>query len=179
MASIGGLLGSQLQTTSLYTLFERLQKAEPTSKEYKELLDQLGVAFVTMASIINTKDTGIYNTYVTTNEPFLCNRQWFATQPQRGLRDSFRVVVNFGALPNAATTSVAHGIPFNGNNYILSRLEAYATDPVGYNYIPIPYAGAANSIEINLDQTNVNITTTTNRTAFTTCYVIIEYIPFS
>lgn len=171
-----GFLGSMVQTTNIYTLISRLQEAPPGSEEFKDLIVQLFNSYNTTANVVNSKETGIYDN-VNNNAPVLCNKTWFTTQSGVRFRDSLRVVVDFGTLPNAGTTSVAHNIPFNAN-YILTRLEGYATDPTGLNYIPIPYAGAANSIELNLDATNVNIITTTNRTAFTTCYVVIEYIPF-
>ena len=92
-------------------------------------------------------------------------------------RDVYRKVIDFGALPNTATTSVAHGISFDASS-TLTHLYAAATDPVNFIYLPIPYASPtlANNIEIYLDATNVNIITGSNRAAFTICYVVIEWL---
>ncbi len=101
------------------------------------------------------------------------------------MRQVFRKVIAFGALPNAGTKSVAHGIdtlpqdlPNNYIGFSFTRIYATATDPVNELYIPIPYASnvAANVIEINVDATNVNITTASNKTAYTITYVVLEYI---
>lgn len=92
-------------------------------------------------------------------------------------RDVYRKVIDFGALPNAGVKTVAHGITFDASSS-LTHLYASATDPVNLLYIPIPYASPtlANNIEISLDSTNVIITTGTNRSAFTICYVVIEWL---
>ena len=96
-------------------------------------------------------------------------------------RNVFRKVIDFGALPNAATKSVAHNIPFAAN-YTLTRAYGSATDPVNFYYIPIPYVSNAaapftgGSMEMWVDGTNVNIDTTGNATAFSTCYIILEYL---
>ena len=87
------------------------------------------------------------------------------------------MVINFGALPNAGTKSVPHNIPINGS-YTFTRIYGAASDTTGLNYIPLPYASptAANNIELNLDATNVNIITGSNRSNFNITYVIVEYI---
>lgn len=86
------------------------------------------------------------------------------------------MVVDFGALPNTGTKSVPHNITVTGST-IWTRYYATATYP-GSSGIPIPYASPtlANNIEINVDATNVNITTGSDRTAYTTTYVILEYL---
>lgn len=126
------------------------------------------------ATILNIKENGTYDT-----AERLSAQQWFSTssginKPRYG----FRKVVNFGGLPNAGTTSVAHGITIDANT-IFTRIYATASDPTG-NYIPIPYASstANKNIEIKVDATNVTIITGIDRTAFTICYVVLEYIKF-
>jgi len=97
----------------------------------------------------------------------------------QAFRQVFRMVVDFGQLPNATSKSVPHNIPNVGNNFTLTFIGAYASDPVAFTYIPIPYADPntlANAIKLDMDDTNVTITTGTNRTNYTRCYVTIEYM---
>lgn len=93
-------------------------------------------------------------------------------------RQVLRKVVDFGTLPNASTKSVAHGISVT-SNFTLIFLGAYATDPVNLEGISIPFvdpSSTANGILLNIDSTNVNITTGSNRSNYTRCYVTIEYL---
>lgn len=91
-------------------------------------------------------------------------------------RSVFRKVVDFGALPNAALKSVAHGINFDAN-FTLVAFWAAATDPSGFSAIPIPYATetANGDIELSMDATNINITTSIDYSAYTRCLVTVEY----
>jgi len=93
-------------------------------------------------------------------------------------RQVLRKVVDFGALPVAGTKSVPHGITFDAN-FTLVQMYAAATDPVAFIALPIPYAdpaALANAISLTMDATNVNITVGVNRSAFTRCFVTIEYL---
>lgn len=98
------------------------------------------------------------------------------TAPQ--FRTVLRKVIDFGTLPNATTKSVPHGITFD-NNFTLVQLYGAATAP-GIAAIPIPFLDVINSpalnAEIYIDSTNVVIATTGNLSAYTRCFVTIEYI---
>ncbi len=129
-----------------------------------------------IATAVNTKDSGYYNANQT-----VTGQQFVPTfDPSRSAnaqyRDVVRLVVDTGALPNTATKSVAHGITFTAN-MVATRIYGAATNP-NTAWIPLPYASPvlANNIELNLDATNVNITTGSNRTSFTTSYVVIEFV---
>lgn len=94
-------------------------------------------------------------------------------------RNVWRKVINFGALPNTATKSVAHGITWGANNaLIFTNIYATATDTTNFVALPIPYSSVASNddISIDLDATNVVIQTETDRTAYNQCYVVLEYI---
>lgn len=135
-----------------------------------------------MAIAVNSKDNGLYN-----NEEVLTGQQFlptFSTQTAANVnfRDVFRKVIDFGALPNAAIKSVAHGI-VTTQDYSFVKIYATATDPGATTItsaIPIPFAtptALANNIQIDVDATNVNITTNTAfYTAYTRCFVVLEYI---
>jgi hypothetical protein len=92
------------------------------------------------------------------------------------VRSVFRKVVDFGPLPNTGIKSVAHGINFD-NNFTLIQMFASATNP-STSALPIPFASqnAGETVKMNMDTMNINITTFNDRTAFTRCFVVIEYI---
>ncbi len=92
-------------------------------------------------------------------------------------RSILRKVIDFGALPNAGTKSLPHGIVFD-NNFTLIDLWAAATDPVAFLAFNINFSNPlANIVAVNvtMDATNVNITTGVNYSAYTRTYVVIEY----
>ncbi len=129
-----------------------------------------------MTITLNKKETGLYEEFETATGQ-LYFKDLTATDPQK--RNVSRVVVNFGALPNTGTKTVAHGITFpTPNTYSAVNIYAAATDPTGIINIPIPYASPtlANNIELLIDATNISITTGSDRTAFTKCYVVFEFI---
>lgn len=133
-----------------------------------------------IAAATNTKDSGIYDGLETiTGQQFLPT---FSTQTTSNAtaREVIRKVIDFGALPNAALKSVAHGIPIGvaaNVDFSVTKMYAAATNP-GVSWIPLPYASPtlANNIELNFDATNINITTGIDRTAYTRCFVIVEYM---
>ena len=61
--------------------------------------------------------------------------------------------------------------------WTFTRLYGAATDP-STSFLPIPFAHptAANNIALSADATNVSITTGSDRTGYTACYVVLEYI---
>lgn len=134
------------------------------------------------ALYLNQREIGSY--YVSSE--YVNGQQWKVDSNPSV--QAFRKVINFGALPNATTKSVAHGITFNINS-VVTRLYAVAThpapapptpyDPAQQLFLPLPYSDPTNllnCIALNADGTNINITTGSNRTAYTVCYVVIEYL---
>jgi len=128
-----------------------------------------------IALATNLKDTASYSL-----EEFL-NGQVFFPDPTIAPGDSnylikrgvYRKVIDFGQLPNTATKSVAHDIAIT-NTFSFTRIYATASNPVGLLYFPIPTTG----VTITVDAANVNITTGSNLTAYTKCYVILEFLKF-
>lgn len=94
-------------------------------------------------------------------------------------RSILRKVVDFGQLPAAGNKAVPHGIVFD-SNFTLMQLYAAATDPISFIAIPIPWAEVPiapnGNIRVYIDATNINITVGSDRSNFTRCFVIIEYI---
>lgn len=134
-----------------------------------------------IASAVNTKDSGLY-----TDEETITGQQFlptFSTDTSSNLnyRDVFRKVIDFGALPNAVSKSVPHGISTT-QNYSIVRLYGAATEP-GVSTITqgitIPHVNLATpsaGVQIDMNATNIIITTTTNYSIFTRCFVVVEYI---
>jgi len=147
--------------------------------QLKELIVKLYQHINIISLAVNAKDTGYYPI-----EEFVNGQQFFpnpalnsSTSQTPTPRQVFRKVINFGALPNTTTKSVAHDIDIK-SNFTITRLYAAATNP-STSFIPIPFASPtalADNIQLDMDATNVNITTGKDQTAYTTCYVVIELI---
>jgi hypothetical protein len=150
------------------------------SEPFKDILVRLYQNLNNISLSLNARDLGYYDTQEFLNsQVFFPNPAFNSSTPVlASYRAVFRKVINFGMLPAAAgTKSVPHGILCLPSTSF-TRIYATATDPVNFVYLPIPYASSvlANNIELNVDATNVNITVGIDRSAFTICYVILEYL---
>ena len=172
--SINIKAGMFVPTTQVYNAGS-IQRMDSDSEEFRNLLVTLYQSINNIAVVLNHKTSGYY----TLNE-FVNGNVFFpnpASTEVNVFRQEYHKVVNFGALPNTGVKSVAHGITVT-SSFIWTGVGAYATDPIGLTGLQIPYASPtdANEIEINVDATNVNITTGSNRTNYTTCYVILSFL---
>lgn len=177
MPSPTSSLSFSVPTTNIWDIGQ-LQEVDVNSDEFKELLVRLYQNVNNIAIAVNAKDTGFYdvNEYLNsqvyfpnpaTNSGSLSSNDW---------RSVSRKVINFGALPNNGTKSVAHGITFNAS-FSLTRLYGAATDQNGLTYRPLPYSSPTTpSIALNADVTNINIITGENNSNYTICYVVIEFL---
>ncbi|HUV85367.1 MAG TPA: hypothetical protein VMV86_06615 [Methanosarcinales archaeon] len=164
--ALGDNYGLYIPTTEIFNL------TDPT---------QLYWILNKMALAINAKATGIY-----ARTEFVTGKTWYPdpalsskTPKAPTPRMIFGIVIDFGALPNTATKTVAHGIVFPATNtYTSVQIYGSATDPTGVINIPLPYSSPvlANNIELLVDGTNVSITTGSNRTNFTKASVYFEFI---
>ena len=172
-------VGSFIPTTSVWDVSE-IYSTEVTSPAFKELLVRLYQNLNNMAVSVNTRDAGYY-----ANQEFVNGQIYFpnpannsTTSSAPAQRQVFRKVVNFGALPNTAAKTAAHGITITPS-VTFTRIYATASNTAGSVFVPIPYASTtavANNIELSVGAANVTITTGINQTAFTVCYVVLEYI---
>lgn len=158
---------------------QQLYQVEVNSPEFRELLVRLYQNINQMALVLNIKDSAYYNTSQFINgQLFFPNPALNSSTAQTPeFRQVYRLVVNFGALPNTATKTVAHKITCTQKTSF-TRIYGCATDPVGLTYIPLPYASAtaANNIELFVDSTNVNVITSADYSAYTITYIILEYL---
>lgn len=172
--------GAFVPTNFLWDI-QQLESGSLKEDDFRLLLVRLYQNINNIALVLNIKDTGMYNTSQFVNGQIFFPNPAFNSQtailPE--FRQVYRTVVNFGALPNAATKSVPHNITCTINTSF-TRIYATATKPTSpFEYIPIPYASTtavADNIELFVDATNVNITTAANYSAYTITYVIVEYL---
>lgn len=173
------LTGSFIPTSYVWDTAQ-LYSIDVNSPQFKELLVRLYQNLNRMALSLNIKDSGYYDT-----QEFVNSQLFFpnpanssATTNAANYRQVFRKVFNFGALPNAATKTLAHGITVTPTT-TFTRIYGCASDTTGSNYIPLPYAAVAalnQNIELKVDATNISVITGINRSNFNVCYVILEWI---
>ncbi len=94
----------------------------------------------------------------------------------QSFRSILRKVVDFGALPDSASKAVPHEIVVD-NNFTLIQIWAAGTDPTTPQALPIPYVSTLGLIvQLDMNSTDVIITTNSAFSRFSRCYVIIEYL---
>jgi len=184
--------GSFVSTTQVWDQAQ-LQEVNVNSPEFKNLLVRLYQNINKIALSLNTKETGAYY-----EQEFVTGALYFpnpddtlsAVAPlarvQPVERQVSRVAVNFGALPNTALKSVPHRVEV-GTQWSFVKIYGCATNPTliptpspNQAFIPLPYVDAtgvaANNIELYVDQTNVNVLTAADYSAWTITYIVIEFI---
>jgi hypothetical protein len=165
----------QYQRTGSFAQTTQIWGSEDDSTRIVKLYQNMNQ----IALILNTKSAGAF--YL---QEFVIGDLFFpnpndtsnSSKPAPVERQVSRIVVNFGPLPNAGTKQVAHNLNPSAT-WTFTRIYGCATNP-GTEYIPIPYASATttNIVELYADTTYVYITTNGNMTAYTVCYVILEWI---
>ncbi len=140
-------------------------------EEPDQLREQLNLKYTDITQRLNSKDIGSYELLEVQN-----GQTWFGDNP-RNKREAFRKVINFGVLPNATSKSVAHGINFTAN-YQVTKILGVSTSGGGFNAIPLPFASPvlANNISVEVDGTNVTVTTGINRPGFSKTVIVLEYL---
>lgn len=90
-----------------------------------------------------------------------------------GTTPVYQKTINFGALPNAGTKNVAHGI--TGLDRLVAHQGAADNSSTGGN-IAIPYgADGTSKVYMFVNATNVSIVTASDLTAYDTCYITLFY----
>ena len=177
MANKADSVGLFIPTTNIWDV-QLIQEVDVNSDQFKELLVRLYQNVNNIALAINLKDSGYYNTLEFVNSQLFFPNPALSSQTAQTpvYRQVYRKVINFGALPNTGAKSVDHNIAINPA-FSFTRIYATATNP-STQFIPIPYASASgtDNIELSVSATQVTITTASNRSAFTTTYVILEWI---
>lgn len=162
---------------------QQLQEIDVTSSEFKELLVRLYQNLNVMAIALNLKDSGYYITNEFLTGSLLYPNPNVITESGPVYRQIFREVVFCGPLPNNTTVAYPHNIPIDplsGNStYSFLKIYGAASKQTGgaESFLPLPYVSVSgDAIEVNVDNTDVNITTQSNRSSYTIAYIILEYI---
>ena len=171
--------GAYIPTTNVWdTESEHIKSMDITKPEFRELLVRLFQNLKDMSSSVNIRDAGLYDTSQFVNGQLYFpnpNPQSTASQSSN-LRQVYRTVVNMGALLNNADNHKAHGITCDANTSF-TRIYGVATNPTALIYLPLPYVGVlGGNIELYVDNTQVHVVTTADETAYTICYVVLEYL---
>lgn len=147
-----------------------LQNQLPLSVELSEdpieMRQDINDLYQSIASSVNNKIGGLYVPQEKIN-----SQQYFDSTNVQKYKSVYRMVVDFGALPNTAAKSVAHTISGWTSAFRLTQLYGAATDPVALQGLSLPNDG----ILLSVDSTNVTVTTTSNRSAFTASTIVVEY----
>ncbi len=167
--------GVFLPLTAVYDP-ESLVGDAPISPQLKQFIMTSSQNYNNIANVLNLKETGYYITTEIVN-----SQSWFKSVTninQSLFRNAFRIVIDFGALPNAGAKSVPHNITgLTAGVMSWTRIYGTATDPAG-NGIPLPYSSstANDNISLSVDLTDVTVTTAIDYSAFTITYIILEYL---
>lgn len=148
---------------------------DPAQRDIKlrQYLNDIAVA-------TNSKDSGLFDRIVSiTGQQFLPTFS-NTTATNATYRQVFRQVFDTGALPNATTKTIAHGVSSQAT-YSLVRMYGAATEPGGSSWtsvIPLPFASPTlnKNISLEADATNIIITTAIDYSAWTRSFVIMEWI---
>jgi hypothetical protein len=164
--------GPFIQTTNVFDVIDA-RDLDTSSEDFKQLIIRLSQQVNDIAIQLNKKVHGDYSLIAYAN-----GRTLYPEVPGGNERGTGFVTIDFGALPNAGMKSIAHNIVFNADTRI-TYLYAVANNPTIPKGLPIPYvdvttAGASN-IELNIDNTNVNITDTIDLSAYRFTTVFVEY----
>ena len=173
MASSGGE-GAFVPTTYIWDATE-LATMDVTGDRFKEILVHLFQNINLIQTTLNLKDSAQYDTgeFVNGQLFFPSSSAGSSSVSASNRRQVYRKVINFGALPNTATKSVAHGLTVT-TGYTFTRIYGAASDTTNRVFIPIP--NASTDINLEVDATNVKIKTAGNFTSYDTTYVILEYL---
>lgn len=87
-------------------------------------------------------------------------------------KEIYRKVISTGALPNATTKNVGHGITSLGTVISMRGMADNAT-----LQRPLPYADATltDVVELDCSDTNVTLRSTGDQSAYVASHVIVEY----
>ena len=165
--------GQFIATTAVFDV-GRLYQVEVDSPEFKELIVSLYQQVNNISLSLNTKEFGYY-----LEEELVDSALYFnpASSSQLDLRPEFRLTIDTGPLP-AGVTLIPHGLTILAS-WKFTDIYGAATDNIGFNYLPLPYADVSlgGNIELRVDAVNVIINNASG-IAFTSGIVVLEYLKF-
>lgn len=146
---------------------------------WEDAQPQLSEIIKRITQAINIRTIGFYlDQQLLTGDQFIPASYSSTSSTNVNYRSVFRKVVDIGTLPNAGTTSTAHGITVDAN-FTLVDLWGAATKPTAtFAAIPLPYSSPTlnQNIKLNIDTTNINVTTAIDYSSYTRAFVTVEYL---
>ncbi len=146
----------------------------PTStvlpEDPKELLISLTTQYTRVATNINQKPSGIFETSENLN-----GEAWFNPGNTQVRRQTFRKAFNLGAIAAGATLTTPHGITSITSFTAIGGTCVTAVP----DYRPIPFASATavtNQIEIEVNATNLVIINGATAPNIVSAIVVLEYL---
>lgn len=137
-------------------------------EEWEEAKNFFNWYLTQSTNFLNAKSSGIYSS---TQSP--SGKQLYLSSTAY---DVLRLTINFGALPNAATKTYAHGIDFS-SGFRLFNLYLAANDTTAQKGFCLQYYSvAAGDIVISINSTNIVVTTLSDYSFYNDCYVIVEFL---
>jgi len=127
--------GIFVPTTRLLSL-TRIYDMNPDTREFKDLLINLSRNINNIATILNKKTNGIHPLVeFLSGNTFFPNPAYSSKSNNSPVyRSEYRKVINFGALPNVASTkSVAHKLNFNSKT-VFTGIYGTASDTTSNKY---------------------------------------------
>ena len=146
----------------------------PISVEFPKDFDRFLVIFDLLykriANSVNSKEGGLFS--LTEVAAFM---QYYTANPNQ-FRPVYRIVIDFGALPNAGSKSVVHNLQVT-NTFRWVRIYGAATDPTALSGISLDRSSPTlnENIKVDVDATNVTITTAIDYSSYTSAQVVLEY----
>lgn len=143
--------------------------------DYKEMNLVMTDYIRSMVDNLNAKEVGTYDT-----EEYAQGQYWFNPNERGNPRAGLRKVIDLGGLNNFTVTNpqtVAHGIDISSQT-VFTRISGSASNP-STEFISLPFvdmSGGGNNIELTVDGTNVILTSNADFSAFTTAYIVLEYL---
>jgi len=167
--------GVYVPTTTILNI-QQIYDLDLNSPEYKDFLVQLVQNYNNLAFAINLKTSGYY-----IQPEFLTSNLFFTVGDSNSFRQEYSVTIPFGALPNAGTKSVAHGIDISTltpTTFQFVGHQAWASKPDQTSFIPIPFSSPIlnENIKLTVTDTNIVITTAINYSAYTNTMVTLRYL---
>ncbi|MCK9570512.1 hypothetical protein M0R72_16310 [Candidatus Pacearchaeota archaeon] len=175
--------GNFIPTTQVWDV-SAIRNIDVTKPEFKELLVRMYQNLNTMTLTLNNKESSFYDVQETVKgQSFFASQATSnTTSPRPEGRQVFNKVINFGALPNTATKTIAHDIDIK-RGFIFTRIYGTSTmqattTPSNFSAIPLPYSTPvlADNIALYVDATTVGVTTGADWSAWTTTYIVLEYL---
>ncbi len=124
-----------------------------------------------MTNAINIRPVGWYvDTEIVTGKKYI---------PSSGnvvYREISRFTKELGALPNATTKNVAHGLSNVNSNFLLTAMWGSASSNSPLSFVSLPHVSVSDAgVEISMDATNFVIKTTSDYSNYNNSVITVEY----